>query len=154
MAFARPRTVVVPTARRLVPDAIIRWRPLRTQDDGLYACGCLYAVADANTHELLYIGKADRATVAERIRCRSKEGLWDYLARQRIRQCIVLLGTVRLAPGKRLSSELLADIESLLIQREQVCGNVQSKRSRTIRFGMLVRCAGSWPGRVEFYKDR
>src|SRR6185503_15727065 len=102
---------------------------------------------------IVYLGKAWRATVAERLRCRAKDGLWMHLDERRISKCNVLLGELLLPQGRRLSGELLSDVESLLIMGEQPTGNVQSMTSRIDRPGLCVACTGRWPGCAKNYFD-
>lgn len=45
--------------------------------------------------------------------------------------------------GTRLTGQLLADVESLLIYQEQPWGNIQSRISRNSRPGMRVHCSGT-----------
>jgi hypothetical protein len=61
-------------------------------------------------------------------------------------------GQLLLQAGRRRSSELLADVESLLIKRLQPLGNIQCTESRISRPGMRVRCSGEWLSkRAGFY---
>jgi hypothetical protein len=50
-----------------------------------------------------------------------------------------------LQEGRRLSSPLLADAESLLIMRLDPFGNIQSRATRIERPGLRVHCEGAWP---------
>lgn len=111
---------------------------------------CLYAYVSAGS-EIVYIGLAWNATVDQR--WQGKRGLWAYLNEQGIIRCTVLLGEVELQ-GRRLTRQLLGDVESLLIYCEQPCGNIQGRRSRIARPGMRVICSGTWPGQYREYLDR
>jgi len=134
-------------------DATIDWRVLEAGDDELYSSQCLYVMAHPVTRKILYLGKADYSTVARRLLCGSKLGVWEALDSYDLEGCAVLVGQVQMPRGKRLSSKLLANIESLLIMIEQPPGNSHCKRSRLPRPGLLVRCVGDWKGRGEYYLD-
>jgi hypothetical protein len=114
----------------------------------------LYAYTVPPRDDIVYIGKADFCTVRERW-CRSaKEAFWDYLeAGLGKRKHAVFVGGVELTGSRRLSVELLADIESLLIARVRPPGNRQCLQSRITRPGMRVRCAGAWPSPVRVFVD-
>jgi hypothetical protein len=75
----------------------------------------------------------------------AKPEFWEYLDQRGMDAHAVLVGDVELAPGRRLSRELLADIESLLIKRLRPAGNIQAIRSRISRPGLDVTCEGDWP---------
>jgi hypothetical protein len=84
----------------------------------------------------------------------AKEGFWNDLEKHRkIKNHYTLLGEVNLAYKGRLTDQLLADVESLLILTEQPWGNIQSKQSRISRHGLVVQCSGTWPSRQEVYSD-
>jgi hypothetical protein len=55
--------------------------------------------------------------------------------------------------GRRRSSQLLADVESLLIMRLQPACNVACTRSRYMRWGLRVNCSGDWPERRTCFRD-
>jgi len=112
----------------------------------------LYAYLDPKSLEILYIGKVDGTTIRQRWVRSGKSGFWDDLEKERgIHRHVVMAGKVALDRG-RLSRELLADIESLLICRLQPWGNIQSRRQRIARPGLLVKCVGEWPlKRASFY---
>jgi hypothetical protein len=114
----------------------------------------LYAFVTPNKREIVYIGKAGRATVAERLKCPKKDGMWEHVSSLGIDKCKVLLGELALPRNRRLTKELLSDVERLLIMAEQPIGNVQNISSRlTTRAGMRVACVGLWPGRARDYID-
>lgn len=94
------------------------------------------------------------ATVKERWSANDKEGLWKYLNKNGVKEHIPIIGFVFLPEQKRFSSELLKDIESLLIFSEQPAGNINNKKTRGIsRPGMIIKCSGKiWPGK-KFYED-
>lgn len=114
----------------------------------------LYSYWTTNAREVLYIGKVDGATVRQRWSRSGKEHFWNDLERERrIFKHTVFAGEIGLPPGFRLSRELLADIESLLIKRLDPWGNIQSTLTRISRPGLHVRCAGDWPHARATFKD-
>jgi hypothetical protein len=131
-------------------DAKIRWRLVGEVDPAWRWSGVLYAYLHPSEPELLYIGKADGATSDLRRRWRADDKLefWRDLERQRgLFAHRVIVGEVTLPAGRRLSRQLLADVESLLIFAVGPWGNLQSRESRLSRPGFSVRCTGrSWPG--------
>jgi hypothetical protein len=137
-----------------IPDVTVHWRYLEEDDEGLDAWKCLYAFVTPNKRDIVYIGKAGRATVEERLKCRAKDGMWEHISSFGIEQCKILLGELELPRNRRLTDALLSDVESLLIIEEQPIGNVQNMASRPIaRVGMRVACVGRWPGRARDYVD-
>ena len=103
---------------------------------------------------MLSIGKADYSTIRQRLHGDHKSILFRDLDRQYgVDQVRVLHAGLALGGGRRLSSELLADVESLLIIRLQPFGNIQSTRSRVSRPGLRVECAGDWPFKRKRFQD-
>lgn len=133
-------------------NVVVAWRELEDGDDGWYADCALYAYCTVGGSEILYIGKADGTTVRRRWNRSGKEGFWDDLEQERgVYEHAVLLGEIGMAPGRRLTRELLADVESLLVKRLRPWGNVQCRNSRISRPGLRVVCKGDWPAaRTEF----
>ncbi len=139
---------------KIFPDAVVRWRFLRPEDEGWKSLQCLYAYLAPNKKEILYIGKAWGVTARARWNRAGKENFWHDLEKQRkIFKHFVLLGNVNLTYRGQLTEKLLADIESLLIMGEKPWGNILSKKSRISRPGLIVKCEGEWPGKVKFYID-
>ena len=140
--------------KTISPDIIVRWRFLSSEDPDWRSTRRLYAYVAPNKKKILYIGKAWSVTVKGRWERYAKSDFWDDLEKkQKINKHFVLLGEVSLTYSGRLTKELLADIESLLIMAEQPWGNIQSKQSRIARPGLIIECSGSWPGKARFYKD-
>ncbi|TWO71527.1 hypothetical protein FN976_11475 [Caenimonas sedimenti] len=103
----------------------------------------LYTYSHPKTGEILYLGKADRCSVGERLRGKHKRQIFSQLTRvEDVGMLDVRVGLVHIE--QRFSSALLGDIESLLIQRIRPRYNVQSLNSRTARPGLLVVCSGDW----------
>ena len=132
----------------------IDWKALRDDDPDWNYRGCLYAYLTTNSKEILYIGKAWGVTVRSRWSRSGKEKFWDDLETQRkIYKHIPIIGKLRLPSRQRLTAQLLADVESLLIGMEEPWGNIQSRDTRISRPGMTVECSGKWPGR-KVYHDK
>ncbi len=136
----------------------IEWTLIKDEDDEAWDwTNVLYAYTDPEDNEILYIGKAygPSTSVLTRFRARDKNSLWKFLDKElEITEVNVLIGNIALEEGFRLTKQLIADIEGLLIYREDPCGNVQSTRSRGIsRSGMRVKCTGDWPSQ-RLYIDR
>jgi len=106
----------------------------------------LHAYQHPSTDEILYVGKADGTTVRARWNAADKEGFWRDLEQQRgIFKHGVLVGTI--GTSFRLTRQLLADVESLLIFAMEPWGNIASRSSRITRPGLVVRNFGqAWPG--------
>lgn len=60
---------------------------------------------------------------------------------------------INLPQKARLTKQLLADIESLLIFEIQPWGNIQSRESRIARSGLELLCNGSWLHRQRVFRD-
>lgn len=134
--------------------ALVHWRHLTLDDEGWNQSGCLYAYLAPQTREVLYIGKAWSVTVRARWNRSGKYAFWADLERERgIRKHYALFGEIELPRSRRLTRALLSDIESLLIQRLQPWGNIQSRLSRIARPGFVVGCVGEWPGGDTVFRD-
>ncbi len=134
----------------------VLWSELEDGDPLWSSSFCLYAYLHAQRDWLLYVGKADYSSVRQRLHGAHKEQLFDDIYRRYgTEQVRVLHGDLVLPAGRRRSSELLGDVESLLIMRLQPFGNIQSRRSRFERRGLRVHCVGDWPfKRFRFHDDR
>jgi hypothetical protein len=132
----------------------VNWTSLDNSRDTLWADQlCLYAYLHPNRDWLLYIGKADFSSIRQRLYGDHKSELFRDIRREYgVGEVRVLHGDIELETGQRRSSELLADVESLLIMRLKPFGNIQSTKSRIQRLGLRVRCTGDWPfKRVQFH---
>lgn len=129
----------------------IHWIIIHGEEDSKWSwSGVLYAYVAPRGKEILYLGKADgtSSTVYRRWNADDKAGLWRDLERERgIYEHTVLVGEVDVGPGGRLTRQMLADLESLLIKWERPWGNIQGRKVRSFsRPGMEVRCNGTWLG--------
>ena len=128
----------------------VDWRKIRSvSDDAWDWTRVLYAYAHEG--DLLYIGRVHGATSSVWTRWwapdkdRQREVCERVYGRRRFD---VLVGRLSLERGKRMSAEVLSDVESLLIKRLQPTHNTQCRRSRISRPGMRVVCFGQlwrWP---------
>ena len=135
---------------------ILEWTELQNGRDPLWGDEfSLYAYLHPSRDWLLYIGKADYSTIRRRLHGDHKSSLFRDLDRQYgVDGVRVLHAGLVLEGGRRLSSELLADVESLLIIRLQPFGNIQSTRSRVLRPGLRVECTGDWPFKRKRFEDK
>lgn len=127
-------------------SATIHWMNVSDYDELWHIYRGLYAYTTINGKEILYIGKVDGTTIRQRWRRSGKKNFWNDLEQQRgIHKHMVFVGEIELPVSARLTRELLADIESLLIKRLTPWGNIQSRLTRISRPGLRVYCRGDWP---------
>jgi hypothetical protein len=132
----------------------IEWQYTGGGEENLDFSRVLYAYLHPETSEILYIGKADRCTVKERLFGAHKEAIFDeMIADLGISELHAIIGLLYVPEERRYSSELLVDIESLLIINVQPQFNTQSRQSRISRPGLNVRCIGEWPHEQEHFID-
>jgi hypothetical protein len=114
----------------------------------------LYAYLAPVKAEIYYLGKCDRTSVRGRAAYSAKSGAWDCInTLSKTHRLIV----AEIEATQRLTRELLADIESLLIFTIHPCCNVQNTASRGkhCRPGMRVECKGAaWPLSKRIYSDK
>ena len=122
--------------------------------------GVLYAYLDPQTAEMLYIGKAVGCTILQRLNAPDKNSFFEDLKRKQRNDAgvvSVMVGMIKRSDGStpiRVTRELIADIESLLINKIKLWGNIQFLHQRNIsRPGMTVKCAGDWPLEQSTYVD-
>lgn len=120
------------------------------QNSALWNCWrCLYAYSiGEQCDEIVYIGKAVNCSVRERGRRSAKPDFWKALEKERgAYEHAAFVGLLEhtYQQGRRISNQLIADIESLLIFELQPWGNIQSRVSRICRPGLKVICKGDWP---------
>ncbi len=128
------------------PQVILHWHPVWETDDPRWKHNlALYAYLAPYKCEIYYLGKCDRTTVRGRACYSAKSGAWDCINRRSKKHRLIV---AEIEVEQRLTRQLLADIESLLIYEIQPCCNVQNVRSRGgySRPGMRVECRGkAWP---------
>ena len=132
----------------------IKWEYTGEGEESLGFSRVLYAYLHPGTSDILYIGKADHCTVKERLFGAHKEEIFEEMVRNfGITELHTIVGVLYVPENRRYSSELLADIESLLIVKVQPSYNIQSRKSRISRPGLEIRCIGEWPHVREHFVD-
>lgn len=132
----------------------IDWSYVVDGDDQLDYCRVLYAYVHPETEEILYIGKADSCSVKERLKGKHKNEIFEYLrAEFGITSMGLLVGEIIIPEGRKYSSELLSNIESLLIYSLQPSANIQGIYSRISRPGLTISCTGHWPNEYMVFID-
>ncbi len=132
----------------------IKWQYTGGGEESLDFSRVVYAYLHPDTSEILYIGKANRCTVKERLFGAHKEAIFDEMIDDlRITKLHAIVGLLYIPEERRFNGELLSDIESLLIINVQPPYNKQSRESRTSRPGLSVRCVGKWPHEQEHFVD-
>jgi hypothetical protein len=128
-------------------DILVDWKTVNGKSDPLWQVRRgLYSYLHPKTFEILYVGKVDGTSVRGRWLRPAKSDFWEDLERERnIKTHMIIVGLLTLERTRRFSSELLADVESLLIARVLPWGNIQSRAKRISRKSMIVTCAGKWP---------
>ena len=128
----------------------VHWKSFEgDEDSGRAALWPFFAYVTPDCEEVVYIGKANRELTKSLANgSRNRNPLFRELAERRgIQQVELLSGTVRLPPGTKLTRELLADIEAMLIYEFQPWGNVNGRDSlkEYYRPDLRVRCTWDWP---------
>ena len=133
----------------------VDWTRIAARGDPLWQDSfCLYGYLNPRADQILYIGKADYQTVRQRTHGRHKAELFEYLCDHcKSDELSIIHGQLLLEAGRRFSTQLLADVESLLIKRLQPPGNISSTCSRIYRPGLRVKCTGDWPHRRTGFHD-
>lgn len=118
--------------------------------------GCLYAYLHPRTGEILFIGKAGNSTVKQSFEAPDQCDLFEYfqaILRLDSKDLSVIVGEVILEDGRRLTKELLADIQKVLSKRVKPPGNIQDNNNEVSRPGMVVSCTGEWPHNRKLFVD-
>ena len=134
-------------------NVMVRWSLARRDSEELSFRRVLYAYLHPKTRSVLYIGKADRCSVRERLGGQHKRSVAAFLRRLNVSGVYTLVGVLYVERGLRFSSALLSDIESLLIAKVRPRANIQSIASRICRPGLKVICRGVWPIRRRLFID-
>jgi hypothetical protein len=74
------------------PDAAVHRQVVLDDGIGMQESQCLYAMRHPTTRKILYLGKADGPTVAQRLRCRSKLRVRKRLDDYDLEGCSILVG--------------------------------------------------------------
>ncbi|MBT3039204.1 MAG: hypothetical protein KME37_09750 [Candidatus Thiodiazotropha sp. (ex Codakia orbicularis)] len=129
----------------------IEWEYTDEEEESIDFNEVLYAYLNPHSDEILYIGKADRSSVWERMKGEHKEDVFDFIQNELgLNEFSCIVGV----PDVPAYGDLLADIESLLIYCIKPSANIQSKNSRISRPELSVTCSGDWPYKEsQFYDD-
>lgn len=125
----------------------VSWALVADDNHDAWGWNCaLYAYLHPKQREILYLGKADGTTVRARFTAPDKMRFWrDLEGKRRIYDHRMLVG--QLSTKERLTRQLLADVESMLIFAIRPWGNISATRSRIFRPGLRVRNIGRpWVG--------
>lgn len=133
----------------------VHWRKLRGRsDDPGWEQQCVLYAYYSPVEEIVYIGKADRCSLAQRSTLSVKGKLWErYVQKTGHAEWFATIGELELPEGRRFSFFLLSDIESLLIYEMEPLLNTQCITTRIQRPGLVVCCQGYWPQSERFYED-
>lgn len=135
----------------------VRWAILDDSDLRWEWTLALYAYLTPSFKEILYIGKSYDSTIRQRWLASDKQRFWSDLEHQRgIYEHVVIVGGITLIGERytpRITSQKVADVESLLICQVQPWGNIACKKTRIERPGLVVKCTGAWPLRNKTYRD-
>ena len=132
----------------------VNWLYAQEGEEAFEFTRVLYAYLHPRSRKILYLGKADYCTVGERTKGTHKKTIFDaMIANEGVNVLHPIVGVLSLEEGTRFSSQLLSDVESLLIIELQPPYNRQSTRSRISRPGIEVKCTGTWPVRRTRYRD-
>jgi hypothetical protein len=136
---------------------LIDWQDVNAEDGSRWTWTlALYAIVHPNEGEILYLGKADGTSVGSRWAAADKhDRVWRRIEKELgIFEHSFLVGEFYLASGVRLSGQLVADVESLLIYRLKPRANTQCIDTRNFsRPGLLVDCEGEWPLSQRMFRD-
>lgn len=143
-------------------QAIVSWSSITDYSDPKWNfTRCLYAYVHPRTGEICYIGKSDGlySSVRARFDGRDKDRAFAVIqAQRRVSKYDlgVIVGIIRHTgtDSNRLTTELLDDMESLLIWYISPVGNERNIFSRPCcRPGMTVKCSGEWPHPTSTFQD-
>jgi hypothetical protein len=128
-----------------VLQVTLHWYAVEDDDDTHWRNNlALYAYLAPIKPEIYYIGKCDRMTVRGRSCYSAKPEVWNCINERSKTHCLIV---AEIEVEQRLTRELLADMESLLIYLIKPCCNRQNtvSRGKYSRIDMRVECRGKWP---------
>lgn len=134
----------------------VQWTRLSDRSPLWHDTLCLYTYNHTEDDKLLYVGKADYHTIQQRMEGPDKDGLFEYFEDEfGLYEVEVFHGALLVGQGRRRSSALLADLESLFILRLRPPGNIMCTNSRAVcRPGLRAHCTGEWCHRRASFHDR
>src|SRR5579862_3608230 len=101
----------------MTTEVLLKWRKIGAGNPALEWTRTFYALHLRGEGRVLYLGKADYQTIGDRVRCESKGGVWDHFTQIGLAPRDVGLVAAEVFTDARWTSELQADVESLLIAR-------------------------------------
>jgi len=112
----------------------------------------LYAYIDPEDNEIIYLGKAWSHSTWSRFIAEDKEKVWEECGLSPT-DVDVIVGSIEMARGMRLTKEMLAVLEGLLIYRLEPECNKQSIYGGKSKEGLKVCCVGEWPYKTQQFID-
>jgi hypothetical protein len=116
----------------------------------------LYGILHPDDDEFRYIGKADGCSVRSRWNAMDKhERVWRHIEFQRnLFEHRFIVAEFRIAEGRRLTRQLVCDVESFLIYHIKPWANTSNASSpgHYSRPDMVVYCQGHWPFRKKTFR--
>ena len=106
---------------------------------------CLFAFADPESDEILFLGTATGSTVRERCEAGTLEPMWTDLRGIGIDHVSVLVGKPDTVSGEPIAARTLSDAAALLVAELQPSGNAPEADTAAPAAGFQVECAGDWP---------
>lgn len=128
-------------------QAFLHWTGIRTHDDPAWnSSGNVYAYAETDPWDVLYIGKTAGTTVRGRLNAIDKDDLCSWAADEGVKGFACFVAHPQVIGG-RLTARVLHAIERLLIFALQPPGNIQGVNSFTPLPGLVVTITGVgvWP---------
>jgi hypothetical protein len=106
---------------------------------------CLFALADPESDEILYLGATGDATVRARCEAAELEPLWAELRGIGIEQVGVLVGRPTVA-SPAVAPATVAAAAALLVSELQPSGNgAELERGIEPAHDLAIECSGDWP---------
>jgi hypothetical protein len=122
----------------------VQWRWLEQDADPDWdKTDRLFAFADPENDELLYIGAATGATLRERCEAADLEAVWHDLRGIGIEQVSVLVGTPTSPDGDTIGAATVTATAALLVADLLPTGNGDTADAPAV--GLEIACDGDWP---------